>query len=62
MAFGAIITKFWVPRPVDVWGRSRRLEDLGLGKAARKKMEKEEKESWQAFVPDTPYTREYTQS
>jgi hypothetical protein len=54
MAFGAVITKFWVPRPVDIWGRSRRLEDLGLGKVARKRMEKDERDAWREFVPGTP--------
>jgi MFS transporter, PHS family, inorganic phosphate transporter len=54
MAGGAIITKVWVPNPVDVWGRSRTLEDLGCGKAARKRMEREEVQFWRAFTPGSP--------
>jgi hypothetical protein len=51
MAIGAVVTKFWVPNPVDVWGRSRSLEQLSLGKAERKRLERDEKESWRSFVP-----------
>lgn len=54
MASGAIITKLWVPNPVDKWGKSRSLEDLGLGKAARKRMEKDERDAWNSLVPGTP--------
>lgn len=51
MAIGAVVTKFWVPNPVDVWGRSRSLEQLSLGKAERKRMERDEMESWRSFIP-----------
>jgi hypothetical protein len=54
MAAGAITTKVWVPNPVDVWGRSRTLEDLGQGKAERKRMESDEAQFWQAFTPASP--------
>jgi hypothetical protein len=51
MGAGAIVTKAWVPNPVDVWGRSRTLEQLALGKAERKRVEREERELWRVFVP-----------
>ncbi|KAF2401616.1 MFS general substrate transporter [Trichodelitschia bisporula] len=50
MVFGALITKVWVPRPVDIWGRSRSLEDLGRGKKHRQRIEKEEREIWMTFA------------
>jgi PHS family inorganic phosphate transporter-like MFS transporter len=53
MVFGAIITKIWVPNPCNIWHQSRSLEDLGQGKAARKRMEQDEREAWQAFMPDS---------
>lgn len=55
MVFGAIITKIWVPNPCNIWGQSRSLEDLGLGKAARKRMEKDERDAWRAMVPGSPH-------
>jgi MFS transporter, PHS family, inorganic phosphate transporter len=51
MILGAIITKIWVPNPVDIWGNSRSLEDLSLGKHERKRMEKEELDHWRTFAP-----------
>jgi hypothetical protein len=51
MAVGAVITKCWVPNPVDVWGRSRSLEQLALGKKERKRLERDEQEMWSAFIP-----------
>jgi hypothetical protein len=51
MVIGAVVTKVWVPNPVDVWGRSRSLEQLSLGKAERKRLERDERESWRSFVP-----------
>ena len=50
MAIGALITKVWVPNPVDIWGQSRSLEDLALGKVARKRIEKEERDAWWALI------------
>lgn len=35
-------------------GRSRTLEELGLGINARKQMEKEERDHWHAFAPRSP--------
>ncbi|KAF2664732.1 MFS general substrate transporter [Microthyrium microscopicum] len=54
MACGAVVTKFWVPKPVDIWGRSRSLEDLALGKAARKQMEQDDLDTWRALAPGSP--------
>jgi len=54
MAAGAICTIYWVPNPVDIWGRNRTLEELGLGKKERKRMEQEEKDTWRALAPDNP--------
>ncbi|KAE9988762.1 hypothetical protein EG328_007366 [Venturia inaequalis] len=54
MASGAIITKLWVPNPCNILGQSRSLEDLGLGKAARKRMEKDERDTWNSLVPGSP--------
>jgi hypothetical protein len=54
MAAGATITKFWVPNPVDIWGRSRTLEDLGRGKAERRRIERDEAQFWRAFTPGSP--------
>jgi len=55
MVFGAVITKVWVPNPCNLWNQSRSLEELGLGKASRKRMEKEERDAWRAFVPGSPH-------
>jgi len=54
MVLGAIVTKVWVPKPVDIWGHSRSLEDLGLGKHERKRMQREEWDHWRAFAPRSP--------
>ncbi|TID26857.1 major facilitator superfamily domain-containing protein [Venturia nashicola] len=54
MASGAIITNLWVPNPCNFWGQSRSLEDLGFGKAARKRMEKDERDAWNSLVPGSP--------
>lgn len=54
MASGAIITKLWVPNPCNIWDKSRSLEDLGLGKAARKRMEKDERDAWNSLAPGSP--------
>jgi hypothetical protein len=57
MVCGAVITRFWVPNPVDTWGRSRTLEEMGLGKAERKRVEKEESDIWQIQAPGSPVIR-----
>ncbi|KIW08654.1 uncharacterized protein PV09_00609 [Verruconis gallopava] len=54
MVAGAIVTLLWVPNPSNIWSQSRTLEDLSLGKHARKRYEKQEKEAWDAFVPGSP--------
>jgi hypothetical protein len=54
MLIGAVITKGLVPNPVDIWGHSRSLEDLGRGKAERKRLEREEAEHWRTFAPRSP--------
>lgn len=54
MIFGAAITKIWVPNPVDSYGRNRSLEDLGLGKKHRKRIETEEREEYAAFFERNP--------
>lgn len=54
MIAGAVVTRLWVPNPSNIWGQSRALEDLSLGKAARRRYEKQEKEAWDAFIPGSP--------
>jgi hypothetical protein len=43
MVLGAYITKLWVPKPCDIYGESRSLEDLSKGKRVRQQMEQDEK-------------------
>lgn len=43
MAIGALITGYWVPETCDIFGKSRPLEQLALGKAAREELTREEK-------------------
>jgi PHS family inorganic phosphate transporter-like MFS transporter len=54
MVAGAVVTRLWVPKPSNIWGQSRTLEDLALGKVVRKRYEKQEREAWEAFVPGSP--------
>lgn len=54
MVSGALITKLWVPNPCNIFGQSRSLEDLGLGKAARRRLEKDERDAWNSLVPGSP--------
>lgn len=53
MIAGALVTKIWMPNPSNIWGQSRTLEDLSMGKAARKRYERQEREAWKSFVPGT---------
>jgi PHS family inorganic phosphate transporter-like MFS transporter len=53
MGAGAFISKIWMPNPCNIWGQSRTLEDLALGKKARARYERQEKEAWASFVPGT---------
>ena len=39
MLAGAAVSKYLTPETSDIHGKSRRLEDLGKGKAFRKEME-----------------------
>jgi hypothetical protein len=57
MVAGVIMTRFWVPNPVDTWGRTRSLEDMGMGKKERKRIEHEEMEVWQSLAPGSPVIR-----
>jgi PHS family inorganic phosphate transporter-like MFS transporter len=50
MLLGAVLTKAWVPNPCDINGNPRSLEELGKGKVARLRMEREEKEQQAASV------------
>lgn len=43
MLVGAALSKYMAPETCDSRGRSRKLEDLGQGKAFRKEMEKNER-------------------
>jgi hypothetical protein len=43
MLLGGIATKYFTPETSDIWGRSRSLPDLSLGKAHRKRLIEKEK-------------------
>ena len=43
MLVGATLSKYVTPETCDYRGRSRRLEDLGKGKAYRKQLERNER-------------------
>jgi len=53
MGAGALVSKIWMPNPSNIWGQSRTLEDLSMGKATRKRYERQEREAWKSFVPGT---------
>ena len=44
MLVGALISYYLTPETCDIWGNSRKLEDLAKGKHHRKRMEQEERE------------------
>jgi hypothetical protein len=51
MLLGAFITKQWGPNPCDIDGNPRRLEDLGKGRAARQRIERDERQSREQELP-----------
>lgn len=53
MGVGAFTTRMWMPNPSNIWGQSRSLEDLSMGKRARERYERQEREAWKSFVPGT---------
>ena len=45
MLAGAALSQYMTPETCDIYGKSRKLEDLAGGKVQRKKMEREEQEA-----------------
>lgn len=43
MIAGALISKYITPETCDIWGQSRKLEDLSFGKAKREELKRVEK-------------------